>query len=172
MLNYLLENYEYRDGCLYRTTVRGGEAIGKKAGWLTVCNKKQYWKLSVMKKTVYLHQAIFLMHHKYVPKYIDHIDGVSTNNKIENLREATQSQNAANSKLNSANTSGFKGVTFRKDTKKWAAQIMKNGKHISLGCYKTKEDAYQAYIDGAKKHYGEFARSDQANDRRQDRTMQ
>jgi hypothetical protein len=164
MLNYLLENYEYRDGCLYRTTVRGGEAVGKKAGWLTVCNKRQYWKLSVMRKTVYLHQAIFLMHHKYLPKYIDHIDGVSTNNKIENLREATQSQNMANSKLNAANKSGYKGVTWREDIKKWSSRVMHNGKNISLGCYESKEEAFEAYIKGSARIFGEFARPEKSKE--------
>lgn len=160
MIEYIRTNFRYCDGVLYRTTARGGEPIGKLAGWLTVCNGRPYWKISIMRKTKYLHHVIFLMHHGYIPKVIDHIDGDSTNNKIENLRAATQSQNMANSTMKSNNTSGYKGVTFRKDTNKWAAGIMVNGKHISLGSYLHKEDAATAYEIGAKKYYNEFAKAD------------
>jgi hypothetical protein len=161
MIEYIRTNFRYCDGVLYRTTKRGGEPIGKSAGWLTHCNGRPYWKINIMGKTKYLHHVIFLMHHGYLPKRIDHIDGDSTNNKIENLRAASQSQNMANSKMKCNNTSGYKGVTFRKDTQKWQAAIMVNGKHISLGSHTTKESAAIAYQEGAKKYYGEFARTDQ-----------
>ena len=174
MIDYLKNNFRYQDGFLYRTTVRGGEKIGKKAGWLTYCNGKPYWKIAINGKTNYLHHAIFILHHGYKPKYIDHIDGNSTNNRIENLRAATQSQNAANSVLSCKNTSGFKGVTFLKSTGKWKAQLMKNMKHISLGCYATKEEAYEAYKIGSKKYFGDFARPEtqQANARAEIRNTQ
>ena len=159
MISFIQENFRYENGVLYRTTSRGGEKIGKAAGWLTACNGRPYWKININKKTMYLHHVIFLMHHGFLPDYIDHKDGDSTNNKIENLRAATQSQNMANSAMKSSNTSGYKGVTFRKDTKKWASAIMVNGKHISLGSHKTKEDAHAAYVLGAKKYFGEFAKA-------------
>jgi hypothetical protein len=107
-----------------------------------------------------LHHAIFLFHHGYIPTRIDHVDGNTSNNKIENLRAATQSQNMGNSKMKSTNTSGYKGVSFRKDTNKWNASIMVNGKHISLGSYENKEDAAKAYSIGAKQHFKEFAKLD------------
>ena len=115
--------------------------------------------MNINRKTVYVHHAIFLIHHGYLPKYIDHIDGDSLNNRIENLRAATQSQNMGNSRMKSNNTSGYKGVTFRKDTGKWQAAVMVNGKHISLGSHATKEEAHQAYIFGSQKHFGQFARA-------------
>lgn len=157
MIEYIQKNLRYEDGWLYRTAARGGAKIGSKAGWLTYCNGRPYWKLTIKGKTTYLHHVIFLMHHGYKPDYIDHIDGDSTNNRIENLRPATQSQNAGNSCLSKNNTSGYKGVTYRKDTRKWQAAVMINRKHISLGSYLTKEDAYEAYIAGSKKYFGEFA---------------
>jgi hypothetical protein len=174
MIEYLKNNFRYQDGFLYRTTVRGGEKIGKKAGWLTYCNGRPYWKISIDGKTTYLHHAIFILHNEYKPKYIDHIDGDSTNNRIENLRPATQSQNVANSALSSKNTSGFKGVTYLKGSGKWKAQLMKDMKHISLGSYATKEEAYEAYKIGAKKYFGDFARPEkkQANARAEIRNTQ
>lgn len=160
MIKFIQTNFEYRDGFLYRSTCLGGEAIGKRAGWLTVCNKNPYWKISINKKTMLLHQVIFMFHHGFLPKCIDHIDGNSTNNLIENLRPSTQSQNIANSKLRKNNTTGFKGVSFRKDSNKWTAQIMVNGKHISLGSHATKKLAFEAYVIGSKKYFGEFARAE------------
>jgi len=158
MLEFIKQNYQYLDGNLYRTKNICGQKIGSIAGWVTNCNGRQYRKMSINKKIVYVHHAIFLLHHGYLPSYIDHIDGNPLNNRIENLRSATQSQNMGNSKLKKNNSSGYKGVTFRKDTKKWNASIMVNGKHISLGCYKTKEEARDAYIIGSKKYFGEFSR--------------
>lgn len=158
MIEYIKAHLRYEDGFLYRITNRGGQRVGDKAGWLTYCNKRPYWKVIINRKMAYVHQVVFLMRHGYLPDYIDHVDGDSTNNRIENLRPATQSQNIVNSRLKKNNTSGYKGVTYRKDTGKWRAAIMVNGKHISLGSYFTKEEAYEAYKAGAQKHFGEFAR--------------
>jgi len=159
MIEFLRANFEYRDGAIYRTSCQGGEATGKRAGWLTTCNGKPYWKVSVMRKTMYLHHVVFLLHHGFLPKYIDHKDGNSTNNQIENLREATQSQNIANSKLSASNTSGYKGVVWRKDTKKWQAQLTVDGKNISLGSHTTKEKAHEAYKSASSKYFEEFSRA-------------
>jgi len=149
----MYQEFVYKDGDLYRKTKQGMTV----AGWETVCNHKKYRKVSVNGKTLYVHHIIFEMHYGYRPKVIDHIDGDSLNNKIENLREATQSQNIANSKKSRGNTSGYKGVTFRKDTQRWAAQIMVNYKHISLGCFGTPEEAAAAYERGAQKYFGEYS---------------
>jgi hypothetical protein len=157
--------YIYKDGLLIRKKSSGGKKSGSIAGWISESrDKKFYYRLNVNKKTYYVHQIVYLYHHGCIPKYLDHIDGNSLNNKIENLRECNQSQNIANSKLSKANSSGYKGVSYRTDTKKWQAQIMFNRKHISLGCYKTKKEASIAYENMAKKIYGNFARPEQAID--------
>lgn len=88
----------------------------------------------------------------------DHIDGNQLNHRKNNLRESTNTQNCRNCKISKNNTSGYKGVIFRKDTKKWQGQIMVNRKHKSLGSYKNKIDAAKAYNDAALKYFGEFAR--------------
>ena len=161
----LQEMFSYEDGNLYRKKVLGGEAIGKQAGWITVCNQRHYKKINIYKKTTYLHRMIFLFHYGYEPDYIDHINGDSLDNRIENLRPATQSQNCANQTLKKNNTSGIKGVRYRKDTGKWTANVMVNRKNISLGCYENIEDAAKAYEQGSKKFFGEFARTEQASER-------
>lgn len=108
---------------------------------------------------MYLHHVVFLLHHGFLPKYIDHKDGNSKNNQIENLRAATQSQNIANSKLSASNTSGCKGVTWRKDTEKWQAQLMVEGNKVSLGSHTTKEKAHEAYKFASSKYFKEFSRA-------------
>lgn len=151
---FLNDLFEYKDGHLYWKKSKRCGWEGKKAG--TICNG--YVQIRINKKHTYAHRLIYMIHYDEMPTYIDHIDGNPLNNKIENLRKATNSQNSSNSKIKSTNTSGYKGVSFRSDTKKWQAALTKDYKKISLGCYETAEEAYQAYLNGSKKHFGEFAR--------------
>ncbi|ENU89235.1 MULTISPECIES: HNH endonuclease [Acinetobacter] len=131
--------------------------FGTRAGRL---NKRGYRDIGIWGEKYLEHRIIFFMHHGYLPKLIDHIDGNTTNNRIENLREASQSQNAMNSKRPISNSSGCKGVVKRKNENKWMAQITKNGKVIYLGTFKRFEDAVKARIDATKLHHGEYANFD------------
>ena len=88
---------------------------------------------------------------------IDHIDGDKLNNKFENLRLATESQNCSNRKRKSNNSSGYKGV-YRMG-KKWAAQITANKCRKFLGVFDTPQNAYQEYLKHAAVMHGEFARA-------------
>jgi len=157
LLDFVKKNYKYENGNFYCLKSFGGEKVGNLVGWTTVCNGKLYKKMNLNKKTYYQHQLIYLYHHGYIPKYIDHIDRNSLNNNIDNLRESTQSQNCANKHKNTNNTSGFKGVTFNKNERKWQAQITVNYKFIKLGCYKNIEDAAKQYELASKKYFKEFA---------------
>jgi len=90
---------------------------------------------------------------------IDHADLDKTNNAWSNLRSATPSQNKANKRPLSTNTSGFKGVFRGKPrAKPWRAAIMVDGKRLELGHFLTKEDAASAYNQKARELRGEFAR--------------
>lgn len=90
---------------------------------------------------------------------VDHINGIRTDNRFANLRQATNSQNQANAKRPVTNTSGFKGVSFIKRANKWQASIRFEGRQISLGRHRTPEAAHQAYLDAATRYHGEFARA-------------
>ena len=92
-----------------------------------------------------------------MPKYIDHIDGNPLNNKIENLRECTHQQNHFNERKPKNNTSGIKGVSFHKPTKKWRATVFLNYKQHYLGLFKDIKEAEKACIEFRNKHHGEFA---------------
>lgn len=87
----------------------------------------------------------------------DHKNHDTLNNRRYNLRIATTSQNTCNSGKRRNNTSGFKGVMLHPATGKWRARIKKNYKTIDLGCFKTPEEAHEAYKLAAKDLHGEFA---------------
>jgi hypothetical protein len=76
---------------------------------------------------------------------------------FKNLRLATSSQNCANSPKSKNNTSGYKGVTWHKQHKKWYAQISKDRKNYFLGLYFKAEEAALAYNKKALELFGEFA---------------
>lgn len=92
---------------------------------------------------------------------IDHIDGNKTNNKISNLRLVTEKENARNRRacINRKH-SEFKGVTLAVNTfkKPWRADIKVEGKSITIGNYRTKEEAAKAYNNAARIYFGEYAR--------------
>jgi len=90
--------------------------------------------------------------------YIDHEDDNPLNNKKSNLRICTQSQNTANKRKQSNNTSGFKGVSWHKTRSKWRASIRFEYKQYHLGLFKSKGEAAFVYNAAAEKLHGEFAR--------------
>lgn len=87
---------------------------------------------------------------------VDHINGNKLDNNVNNLRYATKRENSRNAKLSKANTSGVKGITFDKKSKKWLAQIMINGRNIYIGRFRNIEDAKQARVNKANIAFGEF----------------
>jgi len=147
--------FEYRDGHLFWAC--GGHGIQKGKIAESIDRASGYFKSVALKRRYLTHRLIFLWHHGYLPKYIDHDDGDSLNNRIENLRECTQSQNMCNSKLSLSNTSGFKGVFWNKRAKKWQVQIGLNSKNIHIGYFSDKNEAIEACIINRKRIHGEFA---------------
>lgn len=91
-------------------------------------------------------------------RHAEHKNGNTLDNRRENLRFATPSQNAANKKLIVTNTSGFRGVT-QVASGRYKAQIGIRGKRFALGIRDTAEAAYrELYVPAARKAFGEFAR--------------
>ena len=87
---------------------------------------------------------------------VDHANRNTCDNTRENLRLCTKSQNAMNSKARKDNFSGYKGVSWKKDKKKWKAYLSVNGKQIHLGYFDRLEDAVEARVQYAKFIFGEF----------------
>ena len=111
--------------------------------------EKNYYRVFLSKNkknyTFLLHRLLFYWHHGYLPKLVDHKDTNSQNNKIENLRELTISQNKRNSHKKENCTSIYKGVNWSKKYKKWIAKITLNRKTIHIGLFNNEDDAGQAY---------------------------
>ena len=89
---------------------------------------------------------------------VDHINGNGLDNRRSNLRLATVGQNNFNVGLRSSNTSGYKGVSWRPEKRKWYVEIRAYGKRVRLGYFNSAEEGYEAYCEAAKKLHGEFAR--------------
>jgi hypothetical protein len=87
---------------------------------------------------------------------VDHKDHNTLNNKKNNLRLCTQSQNCQNKRMQSDNSTGYKGVYLEKKTNKYRSKIRINGKLKHLGYYSTAIEAYTAYKTVAEKIHGEF----------------
>lgn len=101
--------------------------------------------------TIRMHQVILGR------KNIDHRNRDGLDNRRENLRGCTQSQNNANASRRSDNTSGFRGVHWFAPRDMWHAQIHVGGRKYSLRYWATAEAAALAYDEAAKRLYGEFA---------------
>jgi ribosomal protein L16/L10AE len=104
------------------------------------------------------HRLVYQWHHGHCPKYLDHRDGNKLNDRIDNLRPATQSQNSMNKKVRADSAAGIKGVRLERSTGKWIARIQDGKKRKLLGRFATMEEAHEAYKSAAQKLYGEFAR--------------
>jgi len=154
----LNELFEYCEGHLYwkskpsnRVNIKVGDLAGYK-------NAQDYMAVGIHGRKYKNHRIIFFMHHGYIPDEIDHIDGNTLNNKIENLREATHAQNMANKKQYVNSLSGVKGVSWHKAAKKWYVQIRSNQKHLFQGLFNDLELAELVAIEARNKYHGQFAR--------------
>lgn len=144
----------YRGGFLYFEHGTRWHEPGALAG---NPDKKDYRMFCLGGHVHLQHRAIFAIHHGYLPTMVDHIDGNTSNNLIENLRPASPHQNSANCKLFSTNTSGVKGV-YRHASGKWCAAIRTPGRRHNLGLFEHLEDASEAIRLFRAQLHGEYAR--------------
>ncbi len=132
--------------------------------------EKYKWYLSKGKNTYYLHCRMQKNNIKYTILFhrvvtsascdvvVDHKDGNGLNNKKDNLRIATVSENNRNIGTQKNNKSGYKGVIFYSKMDRYRVQIMKDRKKISGGYFDSPIEAAKKYNELAIKHHGEFAR--------------
>ena len=129
---------------------------GKVAG---TSDRRGYTVLSIHGKFMKAHRVGWAITYGEWPRYgIDHIDGNPANNSISNLREATQMQNALNTKAHKGGSSLYKGVCWHSMAGKWMAQARVNGRGKYIGLFENERDAAAAYNEFISKHSNGFAR--------------
>jgi len=149
-------NYDPETGIVTYARARQNANAGARAGHR---HKLGYRVLNFRKTLHREHRVIFAMMTGRWPEHeIDHKNNRGDDNRWENLREATATQNKANSVYK--NASGFKGA-YRKG-EKWESLISRGGKLEYLGRFDTPEAAHAAYKAAATEEFGEFARFDRA----------
>ncbi len=105
------------------------------------------------------HRVAWALHYGCWPAVpLDHRNTTKNDNRIDNFRLASVTENNRNRPKQSNNTSGYKGVTFNKAAQKYHAKIMRDKKCISLGYFNDPIEASIAYKNAAKEYHHEFAR--------------
>ncbi len=128
-------------------------------------NSRGYLHVSLYKNGKKSHRIIHqLVARAFIPNpenkpCVDHINGDKTNNCVDNLRYASNSENAMNQKKSKNNTSGVKGVSWHTRDNKWRAHIKIDGKNMHLGLFEDIEEAKKARIAAVDKMFREFAHS-------------
>ena len=138
---------------------RRGCKLGAEVG---AYHSQGYRHIKIKGKNLRVHRIIYFLTHGHCPKYIDHINQIKDDNRIDNLRGCTQQENLRNRRIAKNNKSGYKGVCWNKQRNKWRAQIRINGKSIHLGYFGCPKEASEAYETRAKIEFGEFYKEEKS----------
>lgn len=155
LLERCQESFSLLEGKLIRKTNASPNARkGYEAGWL---DPDGYRRVKLDRVQYLTHRLVFLMYYGYLPEVVDHIDGDTTNNLPENLREANKASNRWNCKGNKGSQSGIKGVY--KDGNRWKAMLTFGGVRYYLGMFPDKESAGEVVRKKYEELQGEFSKS-------------
>jgi hypothetical protein len=128
----------------YTCDVNSGKVYGVRGNEINCKHSKNYECFTIRgndkkSKSILKHQFIYYMATGKIVKQIDHINGNRVDNRIDNLREATNQQN-------SFNRTTAKGYCWNKSNSNWMAKIKLNNKTIYLGSFDTETEARNAYL--------------------------
>lgn len=157
-IEYLHDIYEYIEGTLYRKVAVGRSKVGDLVGYDHISG---YKRVSINHNHYLVHRLIWKMFNNEEPPMVDHINGNKHDNRIENLRAATRSENCSN-KIGHANSeTGFCGVTLNKwknKTPSYVAKVRVNNETVFNKRFGGNlRAAVLAYNREAKNHHGDFA---------------
>ncbi|WP_054070229.1 HNH endonuclease [Pseudomonas syringae group genomosp. 3] len=129
-----------------------GVSIGDEAGFITSAG---YRSIRVFGSSYLAHRLAWLHHYGEWPTGdLDHINGIKSDNRIENLRDVSRSENCQNIRSAQCNNAvGLLGVSLPKKGKRWVAQIHHNGKKRTIGYFSTPELAHEAYLSEKRKNH-------------------
>jgi hypothetical protein len=153
---FLRKIFDYApDTGVLRWRVAGSR--GRPAGSVAGCKVKGgYLHVEVAGKKLKVHRIAYAVHYGQWPaSEVDHRNRVRDDNRIKNLRLATDADNRRNTGKPSTNSSGYKGVSWCKRSRKWRAQITA-GKKRHIGSFGTREAAHAAYCKVGRELHGEF----------------
>lgn len=161
-LERIKELFTYSNGHLIRKIKTSDNTkTGERAGSLSKSDGYRY--VYIDNNNHKEHRIIWMLNNGYIPDgfVIDHKNRNRSDNRLENLRLSTQSQNSCNSPMKINNTSGYYGVSlfdYGNRKKKWRAYITSNKKRKGLGYFEDKTEAAKAYNVAAIELHGEFAK--------------
>lgn len=116
-----------------------------------------YIRIGISKVSYFEHRLVWLYHRGWLPKALDHKNGKPWDNRMSNLRPATEMENRWNSRRRQQTTTNVKGV-YKRPSGNYEAHICANYKRLHLGTFKTKKDAIRAVSRARKDLHKEFAR--------------
>jgi hypothetical protein len=142
---------------MWRTSTSNRRTVGALAGHKEACGRIQ---IRLDGRLYRAHRLAWLyVHGRWPAAQIDHINHDQSDNRLSNLREATNQENSRH--MRSRNSSGLRGAVWSKQHGMWKAEIRTaKGKRRHLGFFRTKEAAHEAYVAAAIDHHGEFAMVD------------
>ncbi|MDO8972095.1 MAG: HNH endonuclease signature motif containing protein [Saprospiraceae bacterium] len=147
----LHELFTYEDGELIWQISKGNAKAGKTAGCL---NGAGYSQIQIDGQSYLTHRVVWMyIHGAWPTDQIDHINGIKTDNRINNLRECSPGENQQNRTPNKNSTSKFAGVSWFAKTKKWQARIGIQGKQKHIGYFTNELDAAFAYLEAKLQHH-------------------
>jgi len=163
-LELLQSLFDYQNGELFWQDPVRAESVKRRREWSLKArpfSATAYRYIFIDKRSYPLHRAIFVYHYDSIDDsiFVDHIDNDRRNNRIENLRLATKVQNQHNTTLSTNNTSGIKGVSWKKSHQSWAVSIFAHGRYVFRANFKDLELAELAAIEARDKYHDQFARS-------------
>ncbi|QHF03322.1 HNH endonuclease [Pseudomonas asturiensis] len=152
-----LFHYDPLTGVFVWRVARGGVRAGSVAGGPDTCG---YLQMRFCGTKSSCHRLAWLYVYGVLPDHeLDHINGIKTDNRIENLRPATRANNMCNIGVRKNSKTGVKGVSWDAQHGKFRAQIMHGGKKHNIGRFDTAEAASAAYAQKARSLHGSFANS-------------